>query len=92
MAASTVVHELAYQGIIPDDIKARVLTTMSARQQNDILHNHLLETSTSESFLTTCDIIIQIQGNPRMRALGEEMKKELETGNCVYLYDIHLSG
>ena len=83
MDASSVVHELAYQHIIPDGIKARVLATMSARQQNEILHNYLLETSTSESFLTTCGIIIKFKGNPRMRALGKEMKKELGTGNCI---------
>lgn len=83
MDANTVVHEFAYQNIIPDGIETRVLAAMSARQQNEILHNYLLKTSTNESFLTTCDIIIEVQGNPRMRALGEEMKKELETGNHV---------
>ena len=82
MNANTVVRELAYQDIIPYGIMARVIAT-SAKQQNEILYNYLLETSTSESFLTTCDIIIRVQGYPRMRALGEEMKKELETGNRV---------
>ena len=85
MDTKAVLHELKFQCIISDGVMSQVEATWSPQQQNEILHDHLLKASTTKSLITTCDIISQVEGNPKMRALGEEMKNELEIGKCVYV-------
>ena len=33
--------------------------------------------------MEVCDIIVSVRGHPKMRELGEAMKKRLHTGKCV---------
>ena len=85
MDTKAVLYELKCQSIISDGVMSEVKAATSPKEQNEILHGHLLKTSTTKSLITTCDIISQVEGNPRMRALGEQMKNELEIGKCVYV-------
>ena len=85
MDANAVLHELQWEGFISDNVKSEVKAATSSKERNEILYDHLSRTSTTESLITTCDIISQVKGNPRMRALGEQMKNELEIGKCVYV-------
>ena len=85
MDAHPVLYKLKCQGIISDGVMSQVKAATSPKEQNEILHDHLSKTSTTKSLITTCDIISQVEGNPRMRALGENMKNELEIGKCVYV-------
>ena len=59
--------------------------TLDPTQQNQFLHLILKEKCTEDAFETVCDIIIAVKGNPKMKALGESMKRRLETGGymCV---------
>ena len=54
----------------------------SRREKNEILHQHLVDTSTRESLIMACGIIIAEaeKGYPKMNVLGEDMKKMLEPG------------
>ena len=57
--------------------------TLDPKEQNAFLHLYLKEKCTDEAFKAVCEIIIAVQGNPKMKALGEAMKRMLETGKCV---------
>ena len=81
--ASTIVFDLKNKGIIPDSILTAVNKETSATRQNQILYAHLESTSTKESLMTACEVIIAVQGNPKMRAVGEDMKSMLEGKCCV---------
>ena len=57
--------------------------TLDPAQQNQFLHLILKEKCTARAFETVCDIITAVKGNPKMKALGESMKRRLETGCYV---------
>lgn len=83
--ANAIVFDLEHEGIIPNG----VLTAVSAKDatlQNQILHAHLVTTSTRDSLMTVCDKIIGVSGNPKMRALGKDMKSMLESKSRVYIF------
>ena len=83
MDASDVVFDLKNKGIIPDGVCTAVNKETSATIRNQILYVYLERTSTKESLMTVCEVIIAVPGNPRMRALGEEMKDMVKGKCCV---------
>ena len=83
MDANTVVWELLYKDIIPHGVQERISRTDEPKQQNAILHNCLQRTCTKEALMQVCDIIVSVRGHPKMRELGEAMKRRLHTGTCV---------
>ena len=86
MDAKAVVMELLNMGVIDEGIKTRILTEFSTMLQNEILHECLTKRCTDDALIAVCDVIIGIVGNPRMRALGEDMKKRLAAGKCACVY------
>ena len=71
-------------GVIDDSIKSRILREDSTKLQNEILHDCLKKRCTDDALRAVCDVIIGVNGNPRMRALGEDVKKRLMAGKwCV---------
>ena len=75
-------------GVIDDGIKNRILTKFNTKLQNEILHESLTKRCTDDALKAVCDVIIGVVGNPRMRALGEDMKKGLAAGEwcaCVHV-------
>ena len=84
MAAENVLWDLLDMDII-DEGNLRTLTeTKNTEQQNKMLHLCLKEKCTLEALKTVCEVIIDVKGNPKMRALGEDMKRRLkEAGVCV---------
>ena len=85
MDANAVVLELLHSNIIDRGDERRIAMTLDPTQQNQFLHLILKETCTEEAFETVCDIITAVKGNPKMKSLGESMKRRLETGGytCV---------
>ena len=81
--ANTVVWELLYKNIIPRGVQERISRTDEPKQQNEILHDCLQRTCTKEALMEVCDIIVSVRGHPKMRELGEAMKRRLHTGKCV---------
>ena len=83
MDASTVVWELLYKNIIPRGVQERISKTDEPKQQNEILHDWLQRVCTKEALMEVCNIIVATKGHPKMRELGEAMKRRLHTGKCV---------
>ena len=77
MDATTIVHELEYRGIISDGVRQEVTTASGMVVQNRILHAHLVRTCTKETLLDVSEVMITAEGNPIMKALGEDMKRAL---------------
>ena len=92
MDAKTVVMDLVYMGVIDEGIKNRILKEDSTKLQNEILHNCLKKRCTDDALRAVCDVIIGVTGNPRIRALGEDIKRRLVAGiyckwcACVHAY------
>ena len=78
--ANTVVWELLHKNIIPRGVQERISRTDEPKQQNEILHDCLQRTCTKEALMEVCGIIVSVRGHPRMRELGEAMKRRLHTG------------
>ena len=79
---SAIVFELESKGIIPNGVLTAVNEKRDATIQNQILYAHLEKTSTKYSLITVCGVIIAVPGNPKMRALGEDMKASCRV-SCV---------
>ena len=86
MDAQTVVWELLYKDIIPRGVQERISRTDEPKQKNEILHNWLQRTCTKNALMEVCEIIVAVRGHPRMRELGETMKRRLHSGKCVVVY------
>ena len=82
MDAIAVVRELEQQGVIPQGEQEKVTKTFERKQQNEILFACLKRTCTKEALMRACGIIIEVKGNPKMKSLGEDMKRRLETRKC----------
>ena len=86
MDAHAIVHDLKLQDIIGDGDLTTITRNPDPRQQNQMLHVCLLKKCTEDALRKMCGIIIAVQGNPRMKALGEEMKSMLEGKCCVQVF------
>ena len=82
--ANAVVLDLLHNNIIDRGDERRIAITLDPAQQNQFLHLILKEKCTDDAFETVCDVITAVQGNPRMKALGESMKRRLETGGYMW--------
>ena len=84
MDANAVVLDLLHYKIIDSGDEARLSRTYDRRQQNQILHLCLKQKCTREAFKIVCSVIIKVEGNPKMRVLGEDMRR-LVAGVCLYV-------
>ena len=84
MDTRAVVLDLLHYKIIDSGDEARLSSTYNRRQQNQILHLCLKQKCTLEAFKIVCSVIIKVEGNPKMRALGEDMRR-LVAGVCLYV-------
>ena len=87
MDANAVVLELLHNNIIDRGDERRITMTLDPTQQNQFLHLTLKEKCTEDAFETVCDIITAVKGNPMMNSLGESMKRSLETGGYLCLWE-----
>ena len=86
--ANTVVWELLYKDIIPRGVQERISRTEEPKQQNEILYDRLQKTCTKAALIEVCDIIMAVRGHPKMRELGEDMKRRMHTGKCVVCWSV----
>ena len=84
--ASAIVFELQHIGIISGSDRRMIRSSRNQMVQNEILHRLLRQKCTKEALMTVCEVIIGVQGNPRMKELGEDMKRMLEGKCCVCIY------
>ena len=78
VASKDIIHDLKHKDIITDGVRTEVRREPDATRQNEILYEHLETTSTWESLMTVCDVIIAVRGNPRMKRFSEDMQRMLE--------------
>ena len=78
MDTMSVVYSLHYEGIISNGVLQQIKTANDLKNENLILFTHLKRTCTKDSLMTTCHKIIEVTGNPRMKALGKNMLSKLE--------------
>ena len=78
MESKSIVHDLESMGIIKNGVLNEVIREADTTLQNKILYASLEATSTWESLMTVCDVIIAVEGNPLMKRFGEDMKRMLE--------------
>ena len=92
MDAKTVVMDLLNKDVIDEGIRNRIFREDSTKLQNEILHDCLKKRCTDDALRAVCDVIIGVTGNPRMRALGEDIKRRLVAGSyCVCVHACHAS-
>ena len=88
MDANVVVWEFLHRGFISEGDKNKLTQFDEPRQCNQFLHWTLVQKYTEDAFEIVCNIITAVKGNPKMKALGESMKRRLETGGymsvCVW--------
>ena len=83
MDANAIVMELLHRSIIDGGDQREISAVHNPVVKNGILHEHLKKKCTNDALRTVCDVMIGVAGNPRMAALGNDMKRRLETGNGV---------
>ena len=82
-------YELKRKDIISDAEVKRISDTSSRKEQGQLLHDHLQRTCTAKALIDVCDIISAVEGNPRMKKLGEDMKRQLMGKVYVHVF-LHL--
>ena len=81
--ASAIVLELERETIISSSDRTMITSSPNRIQQNKILYNCLRRRCTKEALMAVCEVIIAVQSNPRMKVLGEDMKRMVEGKCCV---------
>ena len=72
--------ELVHRDVI-DEVDEKVIAMEhNPNRKNQILHACLMKKCTNDALKIVCDVMIGISGDFRMAALGNDMKRELETG------------
>ena len=80
MDANVIIYQLEYEQIISDGNRKEIESKSSAEQQNLCLHSCLRRTCTKEALMRVCNIVIDVKGNPKMKAFGKKMKGRLDKG------------
>ena len=87
--ASAIVMDLLHWDIIDEGDKKEISIALNPVQQRKILHLCLMKKCTNDALKTACDVMIGVAGNPKMVALGADMKKKLEAGKCCVCVCVH---
>ena len=83
MDAEAVVGDLLHNNIIDEGDERDITSARNPTRQNEKLHLCLRRKCTLGALMTVCDIMAAVKGNAKMLALGEVMKRRLETGTCL---------
>ena len=78
------VYDLKYKNIISNGDLTTITRNPDAKQRNEFLLDRLYETCDEEALIEVCDMLIDMQGNRKMNALGRDMKCQLEKGIANY--------
>ena len=73
--ADAIVYELAHQGIISDADLEELTAMKGAKQKNQLLYRCLMKKNTKVSLLKVCSIMIEEEGNPKMKQFGRDLEQ-----------------
>ena len=85
--ANAIVYELAHQGIISDADLEELTAMKGAKQKNQFLYRCLMKKNTKASLLKVCSIMIEEEGNPRMKQFGRDLEKGIQQCPSVEAQD-----
>ena len=77
MDAATIAFSLESKKIIDDGDRKAIRGAHGKKGQNETLFAILKEKCTMETLLVVCDVIINVQGNPKMVAFGKYLRSQL---------------
>ena len=86
MDTNAIDKELLHRGIIDKGDEREIAMELNPDRKNQILHEYLMKKCTNDALKIVCDVIIGVAGNPRMTALGKDMKNRLAGKWCVCLF------
>ena len=75
--AKAIMYDLEHEKIIGANEVTTISQSNNSRYNSQFLYDHLLSKCDKDSFMKVCDKIMAVEGNPRMRKLGEDMKSML---------------
>ena len=76
--ASVIAYNLHHLGIISEGDLAAIKQETERTQQNMFLFKHVKTKCDEDALMKFCDEVISVDGNPRMKAFGEDMKRMLK--------------
>ena len=80
-ASSAIVYELKHKDVIASGDVAMIERKADVTQQNQYLHECLMRKCTKEALMEVCNVMSAVRGNPKMNALGKDMRRHLK-GIC----------
>ena len=89
MDVNAIVFNLKHLGIISGGDLKTINEKTDATWQNMFLFDHVKTKCDKTALVKFCDQVISVEGNPRMKAFGEDMKRMLAGKHlwaCVYMY------
>ena len=79
--SSTIMYELKHRNVISSGDVEMIERKPDVTQQNQYLHECLMRKCTKEALMEVCNVMTAVKGNPKMNALGKDMRRRL-TGIC----------
>ena len=80
-ASSAIVFELKHKDVIANGDVEMIERKADVTQQNQYLHECLMRKCTKEALMEVCNVMSAVRGNPKMNALGRDMRRRLK-GIC----------
>ncbi len=90
-ASSAIMYELKHKDVISSGDVEMIERKPDVTQQNQYLHECLTRKCTKEALMEVCNVMTAVKGNPKMNALGKDMRWRLKgillcmTCECVHL-------
>ena len=80
-ASSAIMYELKHKDVIDSGDVEMIERKADVTQQNQYLHECLMRKCTKEALMEVCNVMSAVRGNPKMNALGEDMRRRVK-GIC----------
>ena len=90
--ANKVASELRRRQVIPEPVETKIEIALDRKTANGLLYDHLYAQGTFRTLEIVCDVFTVEKGYPRMKQLGERIKKELTSQLiCVFIIFVQVS-
>ena len=80
-ASSAIIYELKHKDVIASGDVEMIERNADVTQRNQYLHECLKRKCTKEALMEVCNVMSAVRGNPKMNALGRDMRRRLK-GIC----------
>ena len=80
-ASSDIMYELRYKDVISNGDVEMIERQAGVTQRNQYLHECLKRKCTKEALMEVCNVMAAVKGNPKINALGKDMRRRVK-GIC----------